>query len=174
MSAVASRGTKCVSGSGRLVINLRASRLLGQSVGPFKNVGIMTGTYHRGKIRISSGMGSVFARCHGARGSNMFSMCARRVHSFHSLKFLAKLPSGCTHKHVVNSCHQLTLCNVSHLVRTGRRSLHGLANPVARTHVHLHRRITRRVGTLGSVGIVNRCCKLSLDRPTASTRRTIR
>lgn len=174
MSAVASRGTKCVSHRGRLVMNLRASRLLHHTVGPCNNVGIMRGTYRRGNIRMSRGMGSVFARCHGARGSNMFSTCARRVHSFHSLNFLANLPSGCTHKHVVNSCHHLTLCNVSQLVRTGRRSLHGVADPVASTHVHLHRRMTRRVGTLGRVGVLNRCCKLSLDHPTAGTRRTIR
>lgn len=178
-SAVASRSTNCVGGRLRGVINLRARTPLGHTLVPFNNVGVVRNSYGTCGHRLSPVVGGVFARCHGARGRNIFSICAPSVLHYHGSNILANLPSTCNHNHVVNSCHHITLCNVSCLVGSGltrfaslRTSLRG--NMGLRRAVHLHRRVTRRRHTLNRVGRVTTGCNCSVSNPTAGTRRTVR
>ncbi len=174
MSSLAACTPKCVSGSRRVVINLRASTPLGEKMGPFNNVHVTERTYTTCKCGLNSGVRGRF-HCEAARGSNIFETCASRVQLTQGDRIVANLPSTCNHNHVVNSCHHITLCNISQLVRRGRGSGTGL-NLIrfAARRVHLSRRLFHRVGFLGLVGRVTRVCNYSVDNPTSGAGRTIR
>lgn len=179
IASLATCNPKCVSrraGSLRGIINLRASGPLGHTFVPCNNVGVTRRTYRACKCGMDSGVGSIFRGCRfGARGRNMFSVCAPRVGMTHRGGVLANLPSACKHKHVINSCEHITLCKVSTLVRKGRGSFTTYSHRnVEHCSFRLHRRVTSRVHTLGNVGIVTRSCKCSVSGPTGSTERTFR
>lgn len=175
ISSVASRTTNCLGGRGRRVINFRARGPLGHDLVPFNNVHVDRRTYRRTNCGISPRISVVFHSCEGARGRNMFSTCAPRVHTTEAANIVANLPSTCNHKHVVNSCHHITLCNISCLVRSGLGRFTGVnSNAVARRVVHLERRFDRRCHTLGRLGRLKGVCKFSVSGPTAGTGRTFR
>lgn len=164
----------CLSGRGRLVINLRASDPLHQNMGPFNNVHVTHRTTGTCNCRLSSGVRSRF-ECGAARGSKMFETCADRVEGTHRVTLLANLPSTCKENEVVKSCHEITLCNVSALVRFGGTSgvtLRG--GSVARRIVELHRRLRGRLGFVRVLGRVTRVCNCSVSSPTDGTHRTVR
>lgn len=165
----------CVSGRGRMVINLRASTPLGHNVFPGNNVHVIRGDLRTCNCRLSPVAGRVFAGCEGARGRNIFSTCASRVVTTHHSTVVAKLPSTCKHKHVVNSCHHMPLCKARVLVRRGGHFRgHLSVRRLARRVVRDHRRVARRVGTLGTFREVYTNCNFSIAHPTGSTHRTIR
>ncbi len=174
MASLATCTPNCISGGGRLVINLRASDPLGHNIGPFNNVHVTHRTYTTCNCQLDSGIRSNFG-FHAARGSNIFHICASRVHTTHGYRIVANLPSTCNHNHVVNSCHQITLCNVSHLIRRGGGSGGGLTRTSFRiSGTHLTRRLFRRVHFLNLVGRVTTVCNCSVDNPTSGTHRTVR
>ncbi len=174
ISAVANCRPNCLSGSGRVVIKLRASRPLGEDIGPFKKLHVTRRTYGTCNCRISSGVLGRFGG-EAARGSKIFGTCSTRVEGIHRTRVLAKLPSTCNENEVVNSCHHITLCNATGLVRFGRTSCAGLSgHSVDRRSVHGTRRVAGRVVTLHSLARVTRDCNCSVALPTGGTERTIR